>query len=154
MSDLDGVVGACQDPDISRFIPFIPVPYGPEDGKAWLAAVERAWADSDERTFGIFDEENGPLRGVVTVRLREGGTVGYWLDPSARGRGLMTQAVRAVVQWAREEHGIHRLFLTTHPDNVASQRVAEKAGFARVGMTEHQPAFRDGTTTAMLFELG
>jgi RimJ/RimL family protein N-acetyltransferase len=65
----------------------------------------------------------------------------------------MTAAVRAAVEWARTEHGIHRLFLTTHPDNLASQRVAERAGFVRVGITDHQPAFRDGTTSAVLFEL-
>jgi RimJ/RimL family protein N-acetyltransferase len=90
---------------------------------------------------------------VVTVRLAEGGTVGYWLAPEARGRGVMTEALRAVVSWAREEHGIRRLVLTTHPDNVASQRVAERAGFVRVGLTEHAPPFRDGTAHAVLFEL-
>jgi RimJ/RimL family protein N-acetyltransferase len=91
---------------------------------------------------------------VVTVRLREGGPVGYWLAPEARGRGVMTEALRDVVSWAREEHGIGRLVLTTHPDNVASQRVAERAGFVRVGLTEHEPPFRDGTAHAVLFELG
>jgi RimJ/RimL family protein N-acetyltransferase len=152
-SDLDAIVKACQDPDVQQFIPFVPVPYGEEDGRAWLASVERAWAESDERTFGIFEEENGRLRGVVTVRLRERGSVGYWLAPSARGRGLMSEAVRAVVRWARDEHGIQRLTLTTHPANLTSQRVAERAGFSRIGMTESERAFRDGTTTAVLFEL-
>ena len=45
------------------------------------------------------------------------------------------------------------LRLTTHPDNRASQRVAEKAGFKRIGSTADHPAFRDGTRTAALFEL-
>jgi RimJ/RimL family protein N-acetyltransferase len=153
MTDLDAVVEACQDPEIPRFIPYVPAPYSLDDGRLWLEAVARAWTQSDERTFAIA-RDDGPLLGAVSVRLREGGTVGYWLHPSARGQGLMTTALRAVTQWAREEHGIRSLFLTTHPENLPSQRVAERAGFRRVGQTEHEPPFRDGTTTALLFELG
>ena len=89
----------------------------------------------------------------MTVRLREGGTVGYWLSRPARGQGLMTEAVRAVVRWARNECGIERLYLWTHPDNHASQAVAERAGFVRIGLGEHLPAFQDGTTLGVRFEL-
>jgi RimJ/RimL family protein N-acetyltransferase len=151
-SDLEAVIAACRDPEIPRFIPLVAVPYEEGDAMAWLAAVERAWQESDERTFVITDRARGTLLGAVTVRL-EGGSVGYWLAPDARGRGVMTKAVKAVVDWARTEHGIKRLFLTTHPDNLSSQRVAERAGFVRVGSTDHQPPFRDGTTSAVLFKL-
>jgi RimJ/RimL family protein N-acetyltransferase len=151
--DLEAIVSACSDPEIPRFVPFVPEPYDEEAGRKWLTAVERAWAESDERTFAITERESEALLGAVTVRLHEAGTVGYWLDQQARGKGVMTEAVKAVVQWARSEYGIKRLLLTTHPDNHASQRVAERAGFIRVGTTEQQPPFRDGTASAVLFEL-
>jgi RimJ/RimL family protein N-acetyltransferase len=150
--DLRAVVEACRDPDIPRFIPFVPSPYTDEDGRAFLESVARGWRESDERTFAICGEDD-VLLGAVTVRLREGGTVGYWLSPSARGQGLMTEAVRAVVSWARAECGIERLYLWTHPDNHASQAVAERAGFVRIGLGEHLPAFEDGTTLGVRFEL-
>lgn len=150
--DLHAVVAACQDPDIPRFIPFVPVPYREEHGRAFLASVERAWSESDERTFAICRDDD-VLLGAVTVRLSEGGTVGYWLSSSVRGQGLMTEAVSAVVRWARDEHGIEWLRLWTHPDNRASQAVAERAGFVRLGIGEHEPPFRDGTTTGVQFEL-
>jgi RimJ/RimL family protein N-acetyltransferase len=151
--DLDAVEGACSDPDIPRFIPLVPVPYGRADAEAWLEMAAREWQGGIERTFSILDEGREPkLQGVVTVRLREGGTVGYWLAPWARGRGVMSASVRAVVQWAVVECGIKRLQLTTHPANVPSQRVAERAGFRRVGITDHQPPFRDGESRAILFE--
>jgi RimJ/RimL family protein N-acetyltransferase len=152
LADLPAVVAACQDPDISRFIPFVPVPYGEDDGRAFLASVESAWEESDERTFAICGEDD-VLIGAVTVRLREEGTVGYWLAPDSRGRGLMTEAVTAVVRWAREEQGIECLRLWTHPDNLASQVVAERAGFIRIGIGEHTPPFRDGTTICVQFQL-
>jgi RimJ/RimL family protein N-acetyltransferase len=64
----------------------------------------------------------------------------------------MSEALTAVVRWAEEQHGLSDLFLTAHPENVASQRVAEKAGFTKVGVVEHEPLFRDGTTHAVRFE--
>ena len=152
LTDLPAVVAACQETDIPRFIPYMPVPYGESDGRAFLESVERAWEESDERTFAICGQDD-LLVGAVTVRLHEGGTVGYWLAPSARGRGLMTEAVQATIRWAREEHGIKWLRLSTHPENIASQAVAERAGFVRVGVGEHTPPFRDGTTAHVHFEL-
>jgi predicted metal-dependent phosphoesterase TrpH len=70
----------------------------------------------------------------------------------ARGSGIATEAVRAAVAWAHEQ-GIRTLTLTAHPENVASLRVAEKAGFVRVGLVQHDPPFRDGTAVAEGFEL-
>jgi RimJ/RimL family protein N-acetyltransferase len=150
--DLRAVVDACQDPDIPRFIPFVPQPYGDDDARGFLAAVDREWQGTAERTFAICEADD-VLIGAVTVRLREGGTVGYWLRASARGHGLMTEAVRAVVEWARDECGIRQLFLWTHPDNHASQAVAERVGFVRLGLAEHLPAFQDGTSLGVKFEL-
>lgn len=155
--DLAAVVAACSDPELPRFMQRIPVPYTVEDGRAWLAHVEDEWREGRGRAFVIENRvapslPAGSLLGSVAVGLVEGGTVGYWLRSEARGHGVMTEAVVAVVAWAEREHGLRRLQLTTHPGNVASQRVAERAGFVRTGIIDHELPFRDGTTDAVLFE--
>jgi Acetyltransferase (GNAT) domain len=66
-----------------------------------LARVQREWEESEERTFAICQNDD-VLIGAVTVGLHERGAVGYWLDCNMRGRGLMTEAVTAVVRWACE----------------------------------------------------
>jgi RimJ/RimL family protein N-acetyltransferase len=96
----------------------------------------------------IVDAGSDRLLGAIEFRPADG-TIGYWVAAGARGRGVATRALRLVCDWRSERP----LRLMTHPDNVASQRVAEKAGFRRVGRTEHRPAFRDGLTEAVLFEL-
>jgi hypothetical protein len=84
-----------------RFIPFLPVPYCVDDAREWLENVERAWTESEERTFAIIDEAaSEPFQGVVTVRLREGGTVGYWLARTRRDDRI-TPCHRAVGPRAR-----------------------------------------------------
>jgi len=151
LEDLPAIVLACQDPDVPRFMPEVPTPYGEEDARRFLASVDRGWRESDERTFAIAGA-NDVYLGSVSVALREGGCVGYMLTPSARGHGFMTEAVRAVVRWAHEIHGIESLQLWTHPDNLASQHVAERAGFARLGERRCDTPFPDGSTVGILFE--
>ena len=151
LGDLEDVVLACGDPEIPRFTLLVPSPYTEDDGREFLTHVELRWREeAPERTFAI--TAGGEFLGVVGVGL-DSGVVGYWMKREARGRGVMTRAVLAVVAWARAQ-GVERFSLTTHPDNVASQRVALKAGFRRVGLVGEPRGFRDGSTTAVLFALG
>ena len=150
LGDLDAVVEACADPEIPRFTLLVPTPYTEQDGLEFLTQVEQQWRDgAAERTFAI--TAAGEFLGVVGIEL-ESGVLGYWLKRDARGQGWTTRAVIAIVDWARGQ-GVTAFSLTTHPDNIASQRVALKAGFREVGPVDEPRGFRDGTTTAILFEL-
>lgn len=68
--------------------------------------------------------------------------IGYGLLPDYMGRGYATEAVSAAVRWALEQPGISRIEAETEPDNLASQRVLEKCGFAPSGiMGKEGPRF-------------
>jgi len=69
--------------------------------------------------------------------------LGYWIRSDLAGQGLATEAGAAVVSFAFDQLGLHRLELTVAVDNVASQRVAEKIGFQREG-TKRQAYIVDG----------
>jgi RimJ/RimL family protein N-acetyltransferase len=62
------------------------------------------------------------------------GEIAYTVAPAARGRGIATNAVRRLSRWAFRELGVERLQLSVHPDNLASHRVAQKAGYTREGL--------------------
>jgi RimJ/RimL family protein N-acetyltransferase len=150
--DAAAIAAGCADPEVPRFIPFVPENYTDADAEEFLERTLARPADDPDLTLAITQPPADTLLGVLTVRISDRGAVGYWLAPGARGRGITTEAVRGAVAWA-EEQGIRTLTLTAHPDNVASQRVAEKAGFRRIGLVPHEPPFRDGTTVAEGFEL-
>jgi len=57
-ADLPDIVAACQDPDIPRFIPYVPVPYGEREGRAFLASVGQAEEESDARTFAVCGDDD------------------------------------------------------------------------------------------------
>ncbi|HET7647833.1 MAG TPA: GNAT family protein, partial [Gaiellaceae bacterium] len=69
---------------------------------------------------------------IASRRHRDNFEIAYLARADARGRGLMTRAVRLVCEWLFRE-GVGRLELRTHPDNVPSQRLAERCGFQREG---------------------
>jgi len=147
-TDVDLLVLALNDPDIARFIPGVPAPYTRSDAKAWIKRCAEVSRSGESEPFAIVDAETGLLLGSIELHFA-GPTVGYWIAPEARGRGVATRALELVCA----STDLRPLRLTTHPDNRASQRVAEKAGFVRIGSTADHPAFRDGTRTAALFEL-
>ena len=86
----------------------------------------------------IADAAHAEPLGLISLRIAERNpglaAVGYWLRPEARGRGAATVAVQLIARWAFNEVGVQRLELITAPENVAPQRVAERAGFTCEGV--------------------
>ena len=140
------------DEEIASFIPAMPVPYTEADARDWLDGIPGRWETIREVPFAITERDVDEMIGAISVRLQPGGSIGYWLAESSRGCGLMTEALIAVVRWTAAEHGIRDLHLTMHPDNLASQRVAENAGFVHAGLVVHEPPFGDGGMRAVRFE--
>lgn len=62
--------------------------------------------------------------------------LGYRLLPACWGRGLATEAGRAILDYGRRHLGLHRIIGLVDPENVASSRVLEKLGFAFSGSIE------------------
>ncbi|MFD0517687.1 GNAT family N-acetyltransferase [Paractinoplanes durhamensis] len=60
---------------------------------------------------------------------RGAGQIGYWLDPAARGRGVATAAVLMLCGWGFGRLGLDLIEWRAEVGNIASRRVAEKAGF-------------------------
>ena len=77
------------------------------------------------------------LGGVIYGALRAG-QIGYWIDRNYANRGYTTQAVVLVSSFGFSELGLHRIEINVRPENAASCKVAEKAGFIFEG---HRKAF-------------
>lgn len=59
--------------------------------------------------------------------------VGYRIEPEYRRRGYTREAVRAMFDWAAQQHGIHRFIASIRPDNEASLGLAAGFGFVQTG---------------------
>jgi RimJ/RimL family protein N-acetyltransferase len=115
----------------------IPQPYLDGEARMWVEQASSFWRAGTSAPFAVTDAETGTVLGGVGfgwVGDEHVGEVGYWLRSAVRGRGLTGRAVVLVSRWSFEELGCERLQLRADSDNVASQRVAEKAGFTREGV--------------------
>jgi len=63
-----------------------------------------------------------------------GGHIGYWISQDYANKGLTTRAVREVTRYGLEELRLHRIEINLRPENSASKRVAEKAGYIFEGL--------------------
>lgn len=111
-----------------------PYPYTMEDAEKW---VETHLNQYPVCNFVI--DVNGGVAGVIEFKLgddihRKCTTLGYWLGEPYWGRGIMTEAVKLVTGYAFKNFDIIRMQAMVNDNNPASQRVLEKAGFAREGI--------------------
>ena len=81
-------------------------------------------------------------------------SMGIALLPEARGKGYGTQAHRLLTQYLFAHTTVHRVEALTEAENVAEQRVLEKAGFTREGVMRgvfwRDGAYRDGALYSLL----
>jgi RimJ/RimL family protein N-acetyltransferase len=146
-SDSEAVRAVYSEPDIRRWMGWDDRPPDEAEARANIERAAQAWDERAWAVFRIVDTAADEVVGGVNLRLGDHAVaeVSYFLRASARGRGFATRAVRLATRWAFDELGIERIELRVHPDNTASRRVAERAGFAREGVERASRAWPDGT---------
>jgi RimJ/RimL family protein N-acetyltransferase len=156
-SDITWITAACNDRELSRYVPVIPFPYSQADACNFIERATRGWAEGSGAIFVIANLTGGDGLGTIALHLFANDATlaetGYWLCREARGHGAATIAVRLVSAWAFDQLGIQRLNLITAPENLASQRVAERAGFTREGLLRAWAPTRDGRRDSVMFSL-
>jgi RimJ/RimL family protein N-acetyltransferase len=120
-----------------------PHPYTTRDGASFLQRVLGAYP---ETSFAI--AVDGEAVGGIGFMLhqdieRVSAEIGYWLGEAMWGRGICTDAVRAVTAYAVQQHGLTRVYAVPFTHNIASCRVLEKAGYVREGHMRRS-AIKDG----------
>ena len=137
--DMEPYARMCADPEVMRFIGD-GSPLTREGSEGQISRFLRHW---DERGFGLWvleGKEGKTFIGFAGLAHQEDWTegehkteVGWRLDRAFWGRGLATEAARASVDYGFETLGLERIISIIQPGNVASRRVAAKAGLTLRG---------------------
>jgi RimJ/RimL family protein N-acetyltransferase len=133
-------------------------PSDPGEVAGWLAdGVGRPQREGTGLHLMMLDRAAGKIVGSIglfhadwEVRSAE---IGYGVLASERGKGYAPEALGAVARLALTDGGIQRAWLTANTDNVASVRVAEKAGFRREGTLRRAALEDDGLHDLAVFSL-
>lgn len=90
--------------------------------------------------FGIYESEK--LIGWISIKNIDWrilkGELGYYIDESSEGKGIISQSVNEVVKFAFDELEMEKIFIRTGPNNLGSQRVAIKNGFIKEGVLRNE----------------
>jgi ribosomal-protein-serine acetyltransferase len=126
--------------------------------RANLEQAGRAWLEGSLLPLSIAVKAEGGWRVVGWAQLVIDGPgrsaeVGYWLDAGFVGRGLVTRAVTAMLDYAFGPLGLDRVGLPTTVDNTRSRSVAERLGSTQEGVLREAPAFPDERRDLVVYGL-
>ena len=150
MSDLESLVFHANNPNVcvdlrDRF----PHPYTRSHGRSFLKRVREG-----ERELVFAIAVGGEAVGGIGLRLQDdidrvSAEIGYWLGEPFWGKGITTDALRALTDYAVQAHGLTRVYAVPFARNIASCRVLEKAGYVLEGRLRRS-AIKNGELTDQL----
>lgn len=148
--DINPIFHACQDPIISAFTR-VPHPYDISMAEDFVREADVAYRNHVSVSFAI--EVDGAFAGTIGLHSIQLGDhlaeVGYWIEKSYRGKGICTEAMRMLSEFSIGVMAFRRLEALADFDNLASQRVMERAGFTREGLLRNRATKRDGRQVDM-----
>lgn len=138
--------------ELRRFLaslPWVAAEQTLESAELFCRTAEANFLSRKDLPFLVFEKHSGRLVASTglhrTVWQTPKTEVGYWCRTGARGKGYVTEAVGALVDYAFGRMQAVRVELITDEENVASRRVAERAGFVLEGVLRHERRAPDGS---------
>ncbi len=137
--------------------------WGPNDEEQTRVFIAHAVAQAAMQsrqmyTLAVVRKAGGRLIGACDLRIQSvenrEGDIGYVFSRDAWGQGYATEAAQTVIDAGFRQVGLHRIYATCDPQNIASARVLEKSGMQREGhLRQHKLSkgrWRDSLLYAVL----
>lgn len=115
----------------------LPHPYPEGGGSGWIATHADAWRSGELLTLAVCRRSAPEPIGAVSLhidRAHAHGEIGYWIGTEHWGQGYATEAARALVAYAFDRLGLHRVQARHFLRNPSSGRVMQKLGMQREGI--------------------
>lgn len=150
-SDSPDIISALNDWSVAQWVTSPPFPYREKDAREFLGKSRRS---SGEIIYIVADRFSDRLLGVVTLEpQREWAELGYWLSPRAQHKGVMREAVSAVLQESFLcPAGPKMVYAIVDPLNTRSQAVLRSTGFDWAWVERRARPSRRGSVLAHRYE--
>ena len=134
--DVDGLHACFGDSEAMRYWNF-PACQSKAETTRWVEILARTTSPHSYQAWAVAEKRGDRCIGMVNYHHREAHNrrleIGYILAPSHQRRGLMTEALQALVAYCFDELRTHRIEAMISPDNRASIRLVERLGFQGEG---------------------
>ena len=149
--DIPAINEACQDPTISAFTR-VPYPYDREMAEEFVRGSDLSYRNHQGIVFAI--EKDGIFAGTIGlhgIQLTDHcAEVGYWIEKSHRGSGLCTAALQSILDFSLNIMAFRRIEGMADFNNIASQRVMERAGMVRDALLRNRVTKPNGDQIDMV----
>lgn len=144
-------------PQLSAWMVWAHPDYSLEESSAFVSKCAPGWEKGEQYSFAIVDVHNGEFLGSVGLsavnRAHGFANLGYWVRAGKLRHGVATSATRMAARFSFENLGFNRVELVVPTANVASQRVAEKAGAKREGILRKRLRLNGAFHDAFVYSL-
>jgi ribosomal-protein-serine acetyltransferase len=121
---------------LKQWLPWLNTSNVPEDTLAFIRTTLEQFANSDGFASGIY--YNNLVVGTIGFHrvdwLNRSVEIGYWLSEEYQGKGIVTRACKAFIDYAFSEWGLHRVQIRCAVGNEKSCRIPERLGFTKEGL--------------------
>lgn len=132
--DVDAVLELRGNPQTMKYIPR-PLAKTKEDALEHIAMINEKIDNSTGINWVITLKDNPKLIGIIGhYRIQPENyraEIGYMILPQYHGKGIATEAIKAVVEYGFEEMQLHSVEAIIDPENQASEKVLLKSGFVK-----------------------
>lgn len=144
-------------PEISPWLPWCHPAFAADELAGFIEASRSGWSEKSQYQFAIFDATNGLALGGISlthlVKANRLANMGYWVRTSATRRGVASEAVKLVAAYGFRQLGLGRIEIAALPQNIASRRVAERAGAQYEGVVRNRLVMHGTSHNAALYSL-
>jgi len=147
LSDASEVFRMRSNPEVMRYINR-PLPQSIADAEAWISMILAALENNDGITWKLSTKEE-PQKLIGTAGLwriekeNDRAEIGYMIEPAFHGRGLMSEAVKPILDYGFDVLKLHSIEGLIDPRNIGSARVLEKTGFTLEAVLKENYRVRD-----------
>lgn len=117
--------------EISTWLNWLTPAYNQSSAEGFVHLQIKNWINDLEYAFTI-KNHSGDLLGVISLHLfdkqNDVASIGYWMNSEFTGKGYCTQALKLLVTNTLNQLNLIRIEIIVASENIASQKVAEKAG--------------------------
>lgn len=159
LSDVEEIVNVLADHVYYQNTINIPKPYTRESAIYWINLSKNSFESETGYIFAIRNPENEKIIGGIGLGIEKNfnkAELGYWLNKNYWNKGLVTEAVEAIIKFGFKDLKLKRIFATHFDFNTASGKVMEKAGMKKEGLlrchTKKDGSYQDHVLYAIINE--
>ena len=137
MKDANDIYEYASDPEVSKFVTWEPHK-SVVDTVNFIRAIMKQYIDGQPSPWAIVHKENNKIIGTggynLWIKEHSKAEIGYAISARYWNRGIMTEALREIINFGFERMNLHRAEARVYVENTASERVMQKCGMKYEGI--------------------